>query len=77
MRRGTKLAAAEFAPSYRRASILAAAHVGLRSITLDTDTTVHTLYGRQMGARKGYNSKNKGKKSYQPRIKGALQRAGN
>jgi hypothetical protein len=27
---------------------------------------VHTLYGRQMGARKGYNPKNKGKKSYQP-----------
>jgi hypothetical protein len=35
-------------------------------VTLDTDTTVHTLYGRQMGARKGYNPKNKGKKSYQP-----------
>jgi hypothetical protein len=27
---------------------------------------VHTLYGRQMGARKGYNPENKGKKSYQP-----------
>jgi hypothetical protein len=24
---------------------------------------VHTLYGRQMGGRKGYNPKNKGKKS--------------
>src|SRR5260370_17401468 len=33
---------------------------------MDTDPTVHTLYGRQMGARKGYNPKNKGKKSYQP-----------
>jgi hypothetical protein len=33
---------------------------------LDTDTTVHTLYGQQMGARKSYNPKNKGKKSYQP-----------
>src|ERR1019366_536105 len=31
-----------------------------------TDTTVHTLYGNQMGARKSYNPKNKGKKSYQP-----------
>ena len=31
---------------------------------LDTDTTVHTLYGQQMGGRKGYNPKNKGKKSY-------------
>ncbi len=27
---------------------------------------VHTLFGNQMGARKGYNPKNKGKKSYQP-----------
>ena len=33
---------------------------------MDTDTTVHTLYGQQMGGRKGYNPKNKGKKSYQP-----------
>jgi len=43
-----------------------AAHVKLSSITLDTDTTVHTLYGRQMGGRKSYNPKNRGKKSYQP-----------
>ena len=49
-----------------RERVWAAAHVGLTSITLDTDTTVHTLYGRQMGARKSYNPKNKGKKSYQP-----------
>jgi hypothetical protein len=49
-----------------RERVWAAAHVGLTSITLDTDTTVHTLYGRQMGARKGYNPKNRGKKSYQP-----------
>jgi stalled ribosome alternative rescue factor ArfA len=41
------------------------AHVGLTAITLDTDTTVHTLFGHQMGARKGYNPKHKGKKSYQ------------
>src|SRR5208337_4184540 len=27
---------------------------------------VHTVYGRQMGARKSYNPKNQGKKSYQP-----------
>ena len=33
---------------------------------LDTDTTVHTLFGNQMGARKSYNPKNKGKKSFQP-----------
>lgn len=49
-----------------RERVWAAAHVGLKSITLDTDTTVHTLYGRQMGARKSYNPKHKGKKSFQP-----------
>ena len=36
-----------------RERVWTAANVGLKSITLDTDTTVHTLYGRQMGARKG------------------------
>src|SRR5487761_269309 len=46
-----------------RERVWEAAHVQLSSITLDTDTTVHTLYGRQMGARKSYNPKNKGKKS--------------
>src|SRR5438874_10514206 len=49
-----------------RERVWEAANVRLPSITLDTDTTVHTLYGRQMGARKSYNPKNKGKKSYQP-----------
>ena len=38
----------------------------LKTITIDTDTTVHTLYGKQMGGRKSYNPKNKGKRSYQP-----------
>src|SRR5690348_8948083 len=42
------------------------ANVKLEVVTIDTDTTVHTLYGQQMGGRKGYNPKNKGKKSYQP-----------
>jgi hypothetical protein len=37
-------------------------------VTIDTDTTVHTLYGEQMGGRKSYNPKNKGKKSYQPML---------
>jgi hypothetical protein len=46
----------------------AAANVRLTAVTLDTDTTVHTLYGRQMGGRKSYNPKNKGKKSYQPML---------
>ena len=49
-----------------RERVWQAANVQLQSITVDTDTTVHTLYGQQMGARKGYNPKNKGKKSYQP-----------
>lgn len=49
-----------------RERVWQAAHVGLRTVTLDTDTTVHTLFGHQMGGRKSYNPKNKGKKSYQP-----------
>lgn len=49
-----------------RRRVWEAANVKLTTATLDTDTTVHTLYGKQMGARKSYNPKNKGKKSYQP-----------
>jgi hypothetical protein len=49
-----------------RRRVWEAANVKLKTATLDTDTTVQTLYGKQMGARKGYNPKNKGKKSYQP-----------
>ena len=49
-----------------RERVWAAANVKLEIVTIDTDTTVHTLYGKQMGGRKGYNPKNKGKKSYQP-----------
>jgi len=49
-----------------RQRVWQAAHVELKAITLDTDTTVNTLFGHQMGGRKGYNPKNKGKKSYQP-----------
>ena len=49
-----------------RERVWEAANVQLPSITLDTDTTVHTLYGQQMGARKSYNPKNRGRKSYQP-----------
>ena len=48
-----------------RQRVWQAAHVDLKTITLDTDTTVNTLFGHQMGGRKGYNPKNKGKKSYQ------------
>jgi hypothetical protein len=49
-----------------RQRVWQAAHVELKTITLDTDTTVHTLFGHQMGGRKSYNPKNRGKKSYQP-----------
>lgn len=49
-----------------RERVWAAANVQLETLTVDTDTTVHTLFGNQMGARKGYNPRNKGKKSYQP-----------
>ena len=48
-----------------RERVWAAANVKLEVVTIETDTTVHTLYGRQMGGRKSYNPKNKGKKSYQ------------
>ena len=48
-----------------RERVWEAANVKLEVVTIDTDTTVHTLYGKQMGGRKGYNPKNKGKKSYQ------------
>lgn len=49
-----------------RRRVWEAAHVQLAVVTLDTDTTVHTLFGKQMGGRKSYNPKHKGKKSYQP-----------
>lgn len=49
-----------------RERVWAAANVQLTEVTLDTDTTVHTLFGQQMGARKGYNPKHRGKLSYQP-----------
>jgi hypothetical protein len=51
-----------------RERVWAAANVQLPTATLDTDTTVHTIYGNQMGGRKSYNPKNKGKKSYQPML---------
>jgi hypothetical protein len=49
-----------------RERVWAAGNVRLEEVTLDTDTTVHTLYGKQMGGRKEYNPKKRGKKSYQP-----------
>ena len=49
-----------------RERVWEAAGVRLQSVTLDTDTSVHTLFRQQMGARQGYNPQHKGKKSYQP-----------
>ena len=49
-----------------RKRVWAAAHVRFRRLTLDTDTTVHTLYGNQMGGRVSYAPKKKGARSYQP-----------
>ena len=51
-----------------RERVWEAANVKLEVVVIDTDTTVHTLYGQQMGGRKGYNPKHKGKKSYQPML---------
>jgi hypothetical protein len=48
-----------------RERVWEAAHVKVTAVTLDTDTTVHTLFGNQMGGRKSYNPTHKGKKSYQ------------
>ena len=38
----------------------------VRAGHLDTDSTMNTVYGEQMGARKGYNLRRKGEKSVQP-----------
>jgi len=39
---------------------------GLKSITLDADSTVKSVCGNQEGAAKGYNTTKKGNKSYHP-----------
>ena len=36
-----------------------AAHVQLTEVSLDADTTVHTLFSHQTGARKSYNPANR------------------
>jgi hypothetical protein len=51
-----------------RQRVWEAANVKLALVTIDTDTTVHTLYGQQMGGRKSYNPTNRGKKSFQPML---------
>src|SRR5260370_9346357 len=49
-----------------RERVWEAVNVQLDRATVDTHTTVHTLFGNQTGGRKSYNLNNKGKKSYQP-----------
>lgn len=39
---------------------------GLREVALDLDSTVLTVYGKQGGARVGYNPHKPGKRSYHP-----------
>lgn len=47
-----------------RERVQAAANVRLKEATLDTDTSVHTLYGDQMVGRVSYNRKNRGEPDY-------------
>ncbi len=42
--------------------------LGTREDILDLDSSVKTVYSKQQGARKGFNSKNKGKRSYHPQF---------
>jgi hypothetical protein len=49
-----------------RERVWQASNVRLETIVIDTDTTVETVYGSQQGARKSYNPKQKGKKSFEP-----------
>ena len=44
------------------------AKLGTIKDILDLDSSVKTVYGRPEGARKGFNSKNKGKRSYHPQF---------
>jgi hypothetical protein len=46
--------------------VWAAGKVKLKRIHLDTDSTMITVYGDQMGARKGYNLHRRGKKGLRP-----------
>ncbi len=42
--------------------------LGTKTDILDLDSSVKTVYGKQEGARKGFNNKNKGKRSYHPQF---------
>jgi hypothetical protein len=47
----------------------------LTTLTLDFDSTVLTVYGRQQGAEVGYNPKNRGRRSYRPLLAFETHRA--
>ncbi|MFA4918458.1 MAG: transposase [Thermodesulfovibrionales bacterium] len=40
--------------------------ISYRSIHINIDTTVETIYGKQQGGRKGHNTKNRGKEGLRP-----------
>lgn len=41
-------------------------NINHKTIHINMDTTVETIYGKQQGGRKGHNPKNRGKKGYRP-----------
>ncbi len=47
---------------------------GMKTITMDLDSTVTPVYGHQEGADKGYNPKKKGMKSYHPLLAFAYEK---
>ena len=50
-----------------RQRVWEAAHIKLTAVTLDTDTTVHTVYRETDGSKKELQpARTEGKKSYQP-----------
>ena len=49
-----------------RQRVWEAAHVRLRSVTLDTDTTVHTLFGQAMGAARPTIRSTRGRRATSP-----------
>jgi Transposase DDE domain group 1 len=49
-----------------RERVWAAANVKLKVVTIDTDTTVHTLYGQQMGGRKAITRRTKARRATNP-----------
>jgi hypothetical protein len=52
--------------SMLRERVWALCELSYHRICLDIDTTVETVFGYQQGARKGHNTKHRGKKGYRP-----------